>query len=227
MRDSAASIADTQFDYLVADASGDLDSAIGRGMTDRVGDEVLNHPTQLLRVGVDHGPRFGVAPQSDSAGPSHGSANCYHFADGVGEWDRFDRELKGFCVNPGEFKQVVDHSSHSVDGLAHLGVIARGVFCNTVLERLRHSPQAGKRSSQIVGNPGDQLTARSFESAFSLIGVGQPLRGVRELVGDSGEFRRGSVGSDKHSGRTECARCLLKLGGGPHSKARREQREAK
>jgi hypothetical protein len=89
-----------------------------------------------------------------------------------------------------ELEEVVDHPHHPLDLGAHLGVVARRIVRQTVLERLGHGPQPGQRRAEVVGDPGHQLASGLLESHLAVARLGELGAGPPELRRQLLELRR-------------------------------------
>ena len=135
-------------------AAPDLDGAVGRGVPDRVHDQVGHHPGQPAGVGrhLRARPRrcrraAPTAARATGSAPAIASLTRSPSATGSG------LSVEHAGVDPGQLEQVVDHPHHPVDLGADLAVVARRVLGHAVLERLGHRPHARPAACAGRGRP--------------------------------------------------------------------------
>ena len=131
----------------------DLDDAVGRRVPDRVHQEVGHDPREPGRVGGDE-DAWSTAPSSRTprarateSALASASLTTSPSATGC----RAEAHHAG--MDPRQLEEVVDHPHHPVDLCSHLGVVARRVVGEPVLERLGHRAQARRAAYAGRGRP--------------------------------------------------------------------------
>ena len=123
----AALVADAQLDAARARARpADLDGAVGRGVPDRVHDQVATSPARARRASAATSTPSSTLPPSRTlraraTGSAPAIASLTRSPSSTGS--RAEPEHAG--VDPGQLEEVVDHPDHPVDLGADLPVVAR------------------------------------------------------------------------------------------------------
>ena len=190
-RDTAASVGHAEVRHPLLDVAQHLDRAVGGSVPDRVDDQVAQGPPELGRIGVDGHAADRGAGEPDTLGPCHRLGTGEDLGDQIVEPHRAARQPERSGVNPGQLEQVVDHDGKAVHLATDLGVIGADltrIDDHLVLQGLGHRPQSGQRGTQVVADPGDQLTPARLQGALAVPRLGQALVGGREPVRQPGQL---------------------------------------
>ncbi len=159
-RDAATAVGDREPPVRVLLATGERDRAVGRGVPDRVAQQVGHNPGQLRLAPLYGRPAGLCGDQPDSAGGGHWRRRGDGVRHDIAKRDGVQRKLQGAGVDPGQFEQIVHKGRHPVGLHPDPAVVVRDrirVADDAVLQRLGHRAEAGQRRAQVVRDPGDQF----------------------------------------------------------------------
>ncbi len=190
--DPAAPVGDREYRPVGVRSGGDLHRPVVGGVPDGVDEEVGEHPPHLGHVGVDV---YGVV---GAAGDGHPSGACHRVGGGdrvrhdVGETHLLQRQLERAGLQPGQFEQVIDHAGQPLGVGEHQPVVTGrrlGVRHKAVLQGLRRRPDSRQRGTQVMADPGHQLTPAGFQRALAV-----PRRHEAHMRGVQGAGQCGELG---------------------------------
>ena len=171
-----------------------VDGAAGVSVPDRVGDQVRERPIQLADVAGNGEGSVAVTAQLNALFGGQWLEGRQAVGDDVVEGNPFGCHGERSGLYPGELEQVVHHRRQPIDVGVHALVGQLRIVDHPVLQRLRHGPQAGERSAQVVANPRHELASRGFQRLLPFPGRGQPTGGGRQLTAHLVELR-GQLGA--------------------------------
>jgi len=191
--DTAAAVTDGDGGGVGAVAQGDDHLPAGRGVPERVDQQVGEHTAELVATRRDQrrrGPsRHGsgqVAGQAHAPGLGVGLEHLQDLGDQAGQVGRLEVEGERARLDLRQLEQVVDQVGEPV----HLGdqaveVAAAGgwIADDLVGQRLGDRPQARQRGAQVVRGPGNQVAAAGLHGPLAGEGLAEPFGGGGQRLG--------------------------------------------
>ena len=148
-------------------ADEDRDRAVGRGVAQRVREQVVEDALDLLGLAPRPGAVVDARLHADLPRASLGLEASDARLDEAGELGVAQLERRGACVDPRELEEVVHEAGEDPHLLVHRGQVALGPG-DPILDRLQHRLQRRDRRAQVVTRPRDELAAS----------VEDPVRGL-------------------------------------------------
>ena len=198
--DAAAGVDDRDRCASVDDRCRDRDRRPGRGVLDRIQEQVRDRPRQLARVGVHDRARGRGRLRSGCRDPATSGAD-------LPRCRRSRRTARRPAVTSRSVPESILDSSNRSSTIADSRVTCSRIWrwyrCGSrrqlVLQRLGHRHDAGERRAQVVRDPRDELAARLLDAMLALARLGELRAGGDELVGEGAELGAGLRADGIHS----------------------------
>lgn len=198
--DADAVIADAHVGVVVFEFAGDPNLAAGRGILDRVRDQIAHHLVKLVRVAGDRGH---IAPEIERElvrrggrfGELHGGKD-----HGI-QFNRFGLDIRKARLHSFEVENVVDHAFEALGvGIDVVGVLANlGRGEALVANQLAEAADAGQWRAELMTDDRDKIALGLVDGGELRVCLLQHLGGfpalsnVADIDDDSGD---GGIGNE-------------------------------